>query len=303
MGGTPINQTNWNSYINSTVRTASNVGQIYTSRSLKADLDPKNIRRESRDSTGNPNSTPIIVGLDVTGSMGDILNSMARDGLETLVKEIVKRKPVQDPHVMYMGIGDAFCDSVPLQVTQFETDEKLVDQLREIYLEEGGGGNDSEGYALAWYFANFKTDIDCFEKRNEKGFLFTIGDDGPTPRITKDQLRNIFGDTVESDIDGKTLYKMASEKYNIFHITVERGGYSSFFKDVHEKWQELLGERALLLKDYTKMGELIISILQSYAGVDKQTIIDSWDKSTSLVIADALTSDLSTSEATDLVVF
>jgi len=61
--------------------TTASVGKathdIYTSRTIDPYLDPLGVKlRESRDSADNPRSTPIIIGLDVTGSMGIICSSM-----------------------------------------------------------------------------------------------------------------------------------------------------------------------------------------------------------------------------------
>src|SRR5687767_31569 len=115
--------------------------EIYSSRSIHANLNPKGVKvRESRDSADNPQSTPIIVAIDVTGSMGIIADVLAREGLGTLFKEILDRKPITDPHLMFMAVGDANCDSAPLQVSQFEADNRIVEQLTQIFLEHGGGG-------------------------------------------------------------------------------------------------------------------------------------------------------------------
>lgn len=63
--------------------------------------------RESRDSEANPNSFPILIGLDVTGSMGMIAEQMSKDSLCKLVNYILQHKPVEDPHILFMGIGAA----------------------------------------------------------------------------------------------------------------------------------------------------------------------------------------------------
>jgi hypothetical protein len=56
--------------------------EIYSSRSIHSDLNPLGVKfRESRDGADNPNSTPLIVGIDVTGSMGMIADVLAREGL------------------------------------------------------------------------------------------------------------------------------------------------------------------------------------------------------------------------------
>jgi len=287
MGYSRSTGTDWSTILNTTVRSKATVNDIYISRKMVNYLDPKGITREARDSATNPESTPVIVGLDVTGSMSRILDAMARVGLEKMAIEIYNRKPVSDPQLMCMGIGDAFCDSSPLQVTQFESDIKLVEQLTKIYLEGGGGGNNSEGYILAWYFAAFHTKSDAWDKRGKKGYLFTIGDDGPTPEITKTQIQAIFGETPEFEsITAEQLFKIASEKWEIFHICVEEGG-THRESDI-ARWKNLLGERVIVLKDHKKMGEVITSALQAFTGTDKKAIVDSWDGTTAVVVKTAI---------------
>ena len=126
------------------------------SRSIHKNLNPRGVGiRESRDSDEHPMSTPIIIGLDVTGSMGVIAENIAAEGLGKLMNNILESLPVTDPQIMFMGIGDAACDNAPLQVSQFESDNRMVDQLTQIWLEGGGGGNDSESYELPWHFAAY----------------------------------------------------------------------------------------------------------------------------------------------------
>lgn len=134
--------------------------------------------RESRDSAANPNSTPIIIGLDVTGSMGWLAEALAKTELPRLIGMILEKSPIADPHLMFMGIGDAVHpDEQPLQMTQFEADLKIAEQLQGIWLEGKGGGNHFESYDLAWAAAAYKTVSDCWEKRKKKGYLFTLGDE------------------------------------------------------------------------------------------------------------------------------
>lgn len=135
----------WDSYSKSSIAGKSAAG-IYTSKMMKAEFDPKDIPvRESRDSADHPNSNAIIIGLDVTGSMSDILEGVAKK-LNVLVSEILDRKPVTDPQIMFNAIGDAMCDTTPFQATQFESDIRIAEQLTQLYFERGGGGNGFESY-------------------------------------------------------------------------------------------------------------------------------------------------------------
>ncbi len=294
MGSGRWTDRDWEMYASAHVRSKGSVDAIYTSRSLAPELDPRRIKiRESCDSADNPQSTSLIVALDVTGSMGMILDAMARDGLKTLATEVYKRKPVSDPHIMFMGIGDAEAgDRAPLQVTQFEADIRIAEQLTKIYLERGGGGNTYESYALAWYFAAMHTRIDCFEKRNKKGILFTIGDEKPTPYLRASDIERVFGYRPHMDMYGaEELLAMVSRQYEVFHIMVEEGSYFNVAEDaVVDSWTRLLGQRAIRLSDHRKISEVIVSALQVLNGEDPNSVISSWAGKTSLVVSRAINS-------------
>lgn len=271
--------------------------EIFQSRRMNSNLNPFNVTRESCDSVDNPNSTPIIIGLDVTGSMGMIATNIAKDGLNRLATEIYNRKPVPDPHILFAGIGDVKWDDAPFQCTQFEADIRIAEQLSKLYIEQGGGGNDQESYTLPWYFASMHTKCDNFIKRGKKGYLFTIGDEPCPQLVLKSEIKKVFGDTLEVDsLSTKELYDMASKQYEIFHIIIEEGSYMKWSDRTREhaiKSWGFLGDRLLLLSDYTKLPELIVSTLQVMNGANSEEVANSWDGSTNLVIKKAI-KDLST---------
>jgi hypothetical protein len=262
---------------------------------MDASLDPKGVRvRESRDSSHNPNSTAMIVGLDVTGSMGIIADTIAKDGLKTLFTEIYDRQPIVDPHIMFMGIGDVEAgDLAPLQVSQFEADIRLAEQLEKLYLEHGGGGNSYESYALAWYFAARHTSCDCFEKRNTKGYLFTVGDEQITPYLRLGDLEKVLGyrpqasgDRLEID----ALLTEVSRSWEVFHVIVAEGNHARHHaKEVRDSWEAKLGQRAIWLTDYTKLAEVIVSTIQVVEGARVDDVVASWDGSTALAVRNAVT--------------
>jgi hypothetical protein len=163
---------------------------VFEERSLNNAMDPHDVAvRESRDSDEHPNSLAIIIALDVTGSMGSIPHHLVKEGLPSIMEGIIQAG-IPDPQVLFLGIGDTNFDSAPLQVGQFESSDELLDKwLTSVYLEGGGGGNVGESYHLAWYFAAKHTSIDCFEKRKQKGLLFTIGDEPVLDNLPKAQLQ------------------------------------------------------------------------------------------------------------------
>ncbi len=255
--------------------------EVFRQRRMREDFDPLNITvRESCDSEQNPNSTPVIVGLDVTGSMGFIAEHIAKESLGKLVEGIIDTKPITDPHIMMMAIGDIQYDSAPLQATQFEADIRIADQLTDLWLEGGGGGNQYESYDLPWLFAAEKTKIDSFDKRGIKGYLFTIGDELPPRTATSDRLKSRVGLNFQQDLAPNEALELAQEKYNVFHIIVEQGSFCRRrLHDVRAQWSELLGKRAIFLNDYKYISEVIQSVMQVSEGESPQDVIEQWQDS------------------------
>lgn len=254
--------------------------EIYESRSMNKNLDPKGVKlRESRDGADNPNSTPVIIALDVTGSMGIIADNIARKGLGVLFNNILDRKPIDNPHVMFMAIGDANYDHAPLQVSQFEADNRIVEQLTQIWLEHGGGGNSFESYNLAWYFAAHHTEHDSLIKRAKRGYLFTIGDEQAPGDLTADQIEKFLGYRPQYSLKSADILRDSQRKYDVFHIVIEEGDYARSNKDkVLDSWRKILGQRVISLSDYNKVAETIVSTIQVAEGEDAKAVTASFGK-------------------------
>lgn len=284
MGGGTFDPKAYRSFTASTVGKATD--EIYSSRSIHKDLNPKGIKfRESRDSVDNPNSTPLIVGIDVTGSMGIIADTLARKGLGTLFTGVLDRKPISDPHVMFMAIGDANCDQAPLQVSQFEADNRIVEQLTQIYIEHGGGGNNFESYNLPWYFAAMHTIHDSMEKRGKRGYLFTVGDEEAPEPLTKAQIKRFIGDDVETDFTTKDLLQMAQRTYDVYHIIIEEGSHARAYPDrVKKSWTNLLGQHVISLSDHTKLSETIVSAIEVAEGADAALSAKGWGSGSGAIL-------------------
>lgn len=262
---------------------------IYKSRALSGTLNPMGVKvRESRDSADNPNATPLIVAIDVTGSMGMLADVIARQGLGTLFTSILERKPISDPHVMFMAVGDAAYDSAPLQVSQFEADTRIIDQLTEIYIEHGGG-NDTESYNLPWYFAVNHTAHDSIEKRGKRGYLFTIGDEEAPNDLTPNQIKQFLGDSPQTVPTTKELLETVQRFYDVYHIVIAEGSYArAHLAGVTESWRALLGQRVIVLADHTKLAEVIVSAIEVAEGRDARDSAAGWAGDAKTIVHDAV---------------
>lgn len=216
--------------------------QIYDSYKLDPLLDPKGVLRECRDSDEHPETFPIILALDVTGSMGKAAQMCAaklNDIMENLYGKI------KDVEFLMMGIGDLSYDNAPIQATQFESDVRILDQTTKIYFEGGGGGNAFESYTAAWYFALYNTDLDCW-KRGKKGLIITLGDEPLNPYLPGEPLGLKLGRSTQ-DVDTEELYKDVCEKFNVYHIAIKDAecSYKRYEDRIKNSWGKLLGQRCL----------------------------------------------------------
>lgn len=278
----------WDDYARSSVRGRSR-DQIFTARGMRDAYDPRRIDvRESCDSMENPAATPVIIGVDVTGSMGSLAEELIVGGLHTAFTELLERRPVSDPHVMAMAIGDATCDRAPLQVTQFEADIRIARQLTELWLEGGGGGNRGESYSLAHVFAGLKTVHDAWLNRGAKGFLFTVGDEPNLDGVTRGQLRDVLGIEAQADLSARDCVAIAARHYEVFHIIVDGSYAARDLRGVRRTWDPILPQRVIHLTDPSKLSETIVSTIELVAGRDRDTVVGSWDRATAHVVAKAI---------------
>lgn len=219
-------------------------------------LDPYGATvREARDSAEHPNSTPIAVLFDVTGSMRAVPATVQRK-LPDLVGLLIRGGYVDDPQLLVGGIGDDYFDRVPLQIGQFESDNRIDEQLRQLYLEGGGGGDKREGYALAAYFLNTRVKTDAFEKRGKRGYLFIIGDEKNKTALTATAIQQWIGDDVTEDLSIESVYAKLREQWNVFYVLPKMTAYYDD-PDIEQHWRPLVGERFLRLDDPAAVAELI----------------------------------------------
>lgn len=258
MGHARWNDADWDRYA-AGLRGRSR-GEIFHNRRLDPLFDPARIEtRESRDSAHNPRSTPIIAAVDVTGSMGHLSELLVREGVAELMRTLLASERITDPHLMCMGVGDAWCDAAPLQATQFEADLRVVEQLGSIWIEGGGGGNGEESYILPWAFALAKTSCDAIEKRRGKGLLVTVGDDAPPAALLREHAARI-GIDMPHDLPAADLLAMATREWDVFHLMIEQG--STMNGRVRAEWRALLGERAISVADHRDMPCIIADLAE-----------------------------------------
>lgn len=235
---------------------------MFKQRSLAAELNPKNVMRECVDTAEHSATVPVILALDVTGSMGRAAVAVAKQ-LNIVMTKLYTQ--VKDVEFMIMGIGDLAYDHAPIQASQFESDIRIAEQLDKVYFENGGGGNGYESYSAAWYFGLNHTRLDCWN-RGKKGIIITMGDEPLNPYLPRTTLADATGDGIEANIETNQLYADAVKKFDIYHLNVEHGTSSRFHGDVHRTFGQYLDDKHLRDTSIDGIVDDIIDIIVNAAG-------------------------------------
>ena len=280
MGCGSYTASDWNKLRTSRNIDTSSVRELFGSESMLDKYNPYYIaRREAHDNDEHPNSTPIAIGVDVTGSMGYLSEEIIKNGLNELMKKLYASQVIPDPQLMFAACGD-YDDYAPLQVTQFESDIRIAEQLLELWLEGHGCGNGGEDYQLLWYFLAKHTDIDCFKKRNIKGFAFTIGDEPVHPVIRPETFKKVFNEDNMETVKTSDVIKMCEEKYNLFHIAIDKG---------YDVANVIPGKTILISKsEVSYIPEIIITVICKVKGLKTEDILGDLDPTVEKIIAKAI---------------
>jgi hypothetical protein len=173
-------------------------------------LDPKKGPREVN------NVTPIVVAMDVTRSRGDDTKRLYEQ-LPLLMKRLEERGYVDGPGISFAAVGDADADRAPLQVGQFEGDNRLDQVLANIWIEEGGGGTGQESYELAaWYYSGTNC-VRLAKGEGGKGFFFFVGDEGFYSHVSGAHRQKVLGQE-GPDVDAAEAFRALQQKFHVFLI-------------------------------------------------------------------------------------
>ena len=245
-----------------TIDTAGETVQsMYRNRTIDPVLNPKNVIRECCENEEHPNTLPVILALDVTGSMGKAAMEVAAKLNEVIIKLLGTDMDIE---FMVMGIGDLAYDDAPIQISQFESDIRIAEQLDKIYFEGGGGGNSFESYTAAWYMGARHTRLDCL-KRGRRGIIITLGDEPLNPYLPQRALAEVTGDELlQGDVQTRPLFREVRRMYEVYHIHVIHG--SDFYSDlVNREWGQVLDANHLKFCRVNEISDAVTKIITDTA--------------------------------------
>lgn len=191
-------------------------------------IDPKkHIRSES--------ANPLIVGIDVTGSMADWPFEIF-DRLPLLYNTLSQYR--EDLEICFAAIGDAAVDRWPLQVTTFASGFDLEQLLGSLY-GEGAGGDAPESYGLFAHWVNTHVEV---ANAHEPPFLIVFGDAPMHPTVPRDQIAHYLGDEDGRDVDSFKAWQQAGETWNTWFLRRPTGKPGD---QVDQQWGQAIGEQKI----------------------------------------------------------
>ena len=241
--------------------------EVFRGRTLNSLLDPRGVVRQCHDSEEHPRTLPVILALDVTGSMGSAASRTATR-LNRIITDIFRSGQIRDVEFCMMAIGDIHYDRAPIQISQFESDIRIAEQLDAVYFEGGGGGNCYESYTAAWYMGLEHCELHCWN-RGGKGLIITMGDEMPNPFLNAKELNAVTGDHLQADLETRELLARTLEKFEVYHLSVD-DPHSSYQRnqkrcDLDSAWKELLGKDRYRVVTIEGLDREITNIVTAYA--------------------------------------
>lgn len=254
----------WTGYDFNSARSAYDVhvGRSYVD-AVKASVKAENLIPESIETQSE---SPVVVAIDVTGSMGDwpktIFSKLPYLDLEG--KEYLGT----DMEISFAGVGDMFSDNYPLQIQPFCSGKDMEDALKKLIIEGNGGGQYMESYDLpALYYSRNVSMPNAIRPI----FIF-IGDEGLYDFVDRTGAKDCAKVDINKRISVKEIIDELKTKFAVYLVRKpysrsSSNEYSTLDEKIQKQWEDLLGEDHIcLLPDPNRVVDVIFGIFAKETG-------------------------------------
>jgi len=213
--------------------------------------------------------------LDVTGSMKDwpglifgkfptlyAESNAAIQGFK--LEDLISGQKLEDKlEVAVIAIGDANHDSYPVQVVNYSNGKKLLEGIKSIHPEGGGGPFGQESYELVAYLLDNHCKTPKPTKSNKPLLVFACDEDF-YPSISKKQIKGLFGEDISSSLSSDDVMKSVINKFDSYVLRPEPEGSScSVYQDADKHWKRLFegnSQRVLKMDSPSRLVDCFIGI-------------------------------------------
>ncbi|MDO8599005.1 MAG: hypothetical protein Q7S02_02765 [bacterium] len=227
--------------------------------------------------------SPLVIRCDVTGSMHEAPKTMFAK-LPLLAHEVRTEYLGEHAELSFGAIGDATCDSYPMQLRPFAAltappkrvaktpweDPEIAKRLQELVIEGGGGGQQTESYELTALY-----DARLIEMPNAvRPIWIGIGDEMPYPETNLDEVQRLCRIHLDRALPTADVFAELQRKFAVYFIQLPyngevgvRDGMTEDTRKIRARWVKLLGEdRVAMLLDPSRIVDVILGILATETG-------------------------------------
>lgn len=198
---------------------------------------------------------PIFSGFDGTGSMGKNVAKAfeAIPVLDTMLSGIRDRYNTQ---IASAVVQDVIDEHPVFQMTQFESDNRIPEQIR-LLVPDHGGGDETEDYDLCPAYLWLATQTDIVNFYGLRGYTMIVGDQIGRSKVTAENVKEHLGHTLQTAfMSTKAICQTLLSKWHMFYVHVGSGGGGS--RDfATEWWIDKLGQgRVVIVPDPDLLAEV-----------------------------------------------
>ena len=198
-------------------------------------------------------SNPVAYVYDGTGSMGGNVavafnsvgrqNAMLTAGLPRYFFQIAS------------GVVQDVADTHPVfQLSQFEADHRIAEQLN-LLIPDMGGGDATEDYDLALWWMSQQVETDLYQHYGLKGHLQLVADEIGRSIVQPSQVRQHLGFEIQSQLTTSAVCRALLSKWHAFYLNVGSDGRQPA-RRVTSWWTERLGNgRVIEITDVNLLAE------------------------------------------------
>ncbi len=245
-------------YLDELAAESSSRGERTYSRRTSPDVIVKTKDKTIKTESENP----IVVGIDVTGSMSRWPAEIF-DRLPLMYQTLSQYR--QDVEISFGAIGDAYSDRYPLQANDFGHGIVLEDHVNALCPEGGGGGQVSETYELFAYFMLEK----CKMSNAQSPFMFIFGDEKFYNEVNPAQVEHYIGDNLENPMASGKVWQKLIEKFNLYFLQKPYGsGHDRrMTAEIKQHWANAIGEQRIVdLPNAERAVDIAIGIVARHWG-------------------------------------
>lgn len=255
--------------------------------------------RYANDPVSGEETEPFTLVLDVTGSNREAAKKVWED-LPQFFSLLNTHSWVPNHLQVQLGfVGDATCDSYPLQLSQFEGGSDIDKWLNLAILEGGGGGSKQESYQNAMWALNNQNKLASWE-RGKKGALIFVFDEQFYPYVSPSELQKMYARRDPSDLGdvkdiqisegmkkhtldvlnlpstqiptGEVIEEL-KQKYHVWGVICKESGYYGD-ATIMNPWRDAFGEQNIMsLPSANDISELCATILAAHYGANPSDIL------------------------------